>query len=66
MMSQRMEAGTQARQSPGIQYRMPGAAAQNVVRESARAGTPASPAREREKKPNGDPCSLTLWGAEEE
>ena len=66
MTSQRMEAGPQTRQTQGAQYRMPAAPAQQAVRETARTGAPAWSLPGREKKPNGDPCSLTLWGAEEE
>ena len=66
MTSQRMEAGAQTRQPPGTEYRMPAKNAQQAVRETAWTGTPTRPPPSREKKPNGDPCSLTLWGAEEE
>ena len=66
MTNHRMEAGTQTRQTPEVQYRMPAAGAQQAVRETARAGAPTWGPPVREKKPNGDPCSLTLWGAEEE
>ena len=65
-MSQRIEAGTQTRQMSATQYQMPPVPAPQAVREVAgtRSAAPTSPIRE--KKPNGDPCSLTLWGAEED
>lgn len=66
-MRQRMEAPTQSRQmiqSP--QYRMQTSMAQQVVRETPWMEITARTPSAREKKPNGDPCSLTLWGTEED
>lgn len=65
-MSQHVTAGTQTRQASGIPLHMPSAPAQGAVREPSGPRFPSRSPVAREKKPNGDPCSLTLWGTDED
>ena len=66
MMIQRTEASSQTRRTAGIQPTTPAGSAPRTVREPPRTGASVWTAPASDKKPNGDPCSLTLWGGEED